>query len=169
MPTTSDMTLRGTNDETETTPFLGAPPSKRSEKVGAIRASACLIALLLAAGLSTAVLYFTGLTQCWMLLGGADPAAWWNDAVENQDLGPGPEPRDTNCTVCFSAAPPVFRGCPFDEIGFYLLAGFAAAVPNFILCAVLVALCAARGRIAEAGRRPLRQIWRGPPPPGNMQ
>ncbi len=135
------------------------------ENTGACRACAYMTVLLAAVSLSAAVFYFTGLTQCWMLLGGADPAAWWNDAIENQDLGPNSGPQVANCSVCISAAPLVFQGCPFDEIGFYVLSGFAAAVPNFILCVLLVALCAARGRLAEVGRRPFKRIWGGLSPP----
>lgn len=170
MPTQPD-TPRGANDNIETETLLRAADKSRPYPgdTNAVHAGACIIALLFAVGLSTAVLYFTGLTQCWMLLGGADPAAWWNDAIENQDLNPDPGPQSINCTTCISAAPLVFQGCPFGEIGFYVLAGFAAAVPNFILCAVLVALCAARSKFAEAGRRPFRQIWRNLSPPSSAQ
>lgn len=171
MPTQPDMPPRGAKDNIETEALLRGPSKSRPylEDTGAVRAGACLIALLFATGLSTAVLYFTGLTQCWMLLGGADPAAWWNDAAENQDPNPGPGPQSINCTTCISAAPLVFQGCPFGEIGFYVLAGFAAAVPNFILCAVLVALCAARSKIAEVGQRPFRHIRGSLSPPSSAQ
>ncbi len=143
---------KNTNDA-ETAMLLSSAPTKPKNSIST-HASACVLTLLIAAGLSTAVLYFTGLVQCWMLLGGADPAAWWNDAVENQDLGSASELQSTNCSVCISAAPLVFQGCPFDEVGFYILSGFAAAVPNFILCAVLVSLCMfnVRGRIAQVRR-----------------
>lgn len=167
MSTRSDTPCSTDGCATETAALLRAGPEKHAPRAVVRGVGACALALLAAAGLSAAVLYFTGLTQCWMLLGGADPAAWWGDAVENQDLSPGLQ--GTNCTACISAAPLVLQGCPFDEIGFYLLAGAAAAVPNFILCAVLVALCAARGKIADSGRGASRPVWGTLAPPGGVQ
>jgi hypothetical protein len=161
------------NDNTGAEALLGDPENRREvisrprSKDG--RAGTYIVALLSAGGLSAAVLYFTGLVQCWMFLGGADPAAWWNGAIESQDLSPDPGPAGLNCTACISAAPLAFQGCPFGAIGFYVLAGFAAAVPNFILCAALVALCAARSKIANARRQPPRRIRSTLSTPGNAQ